>query len=50
MRKIILIISLIAAIVLHAYYYLTGDETVLALELLALLASFTCSMMLLANK
>lgn len=50
MRKAILIVSLVAAIALHLYYYFSGDERLLVLELLALLVSFICSMMLLADK
>ncbi len=50
MTKNILIISFVSAVAFYLYYYFTGDERALAPELLALLVSFTCSMLLLTKK
>lgn len=49
MTKKILVISLLIAIALHAYYYFTEDGRFLGFELIALLVAFICSMMRLSD-
>lgn len=50
MTKNILIVSLVIATILHIVFIVTGNDGVLAYELVGLLIAFTCSMLLLTEK
>ncbi|MBS0300188.1 MAG: hypothetical protein HRU78_04160 [Gammaproteobacteria bacterium] len=50
MKKILMLGSLVASVILYGTYMMTGNGSLLAFVLLGLLISFVCAMLFLTDK